>query len=206
MGQKANPKSVRIAVTRKWPSKWFSDKEYGKFLEADLIIEDTVKNQYPKGTIAEVRIERNRNQTLIKIYAARPGVVIGRSGKGTEDLVELINSKIEGLKAKVEVFEAKNANSIAYVIAETVAFQIEKRLNYRKSVKMAIEKAKEAGVAGVKIRVSGRLNNVDIARSELYSWGSVPTQTLKADVDMADVEAKTATAGTIGVKVYTYHK
>lgn len=206
MGQKANPKAVRIAVTRKWPSKWFSVKDYGKFLKTDLMIEDTIKNQFPKGTISEVCVERSRNQTLVKIYAAKPGVVIGRSGKGTEDLAELINSKTEGLKAKIEVFEAKKPNSIAYVIAETVAYQIEKRLNYRKAVKMAIEKAKESGVAGVKIRVSGRLNNVDIARSELYSWGSIPTQTLKANVDMADVEAKTATAGTIGVKVYTYKR
>jgi small subunit ribosomal protein S3 len=206
MGQKANPKALRIAVTRRWPSRWFSVKNYSQFLKEDEAIDKIIKGQFQMGTISEIRIERQRNETLVKIYAAKPGVVIGRSGKGTEELAKMINDKMPGIKAKIDVFEVKRSNSIAMVIAETVAYQIEKRLNYRKAVKMAIEKAKESGVTGVKIRVSGRLNNADIARSELYSWGSIPSQTLKANVDLANVHAKTATAGTIGVKVHTYNK
>ncbi len=207
MGQKVNPKSLRIGINKGWKSKWFSNlKKYKLFLDQDIKIRETINHKYSLGTISEIRIERQRKDTLIKIYTARPGVVIGRSGKGTEELSEELAKKIPGFKAKIEVFEVAKSDSVARIIAENVAYQIEKRVNYRRAVKQAIDKAKETNIAGIRIRVSGRLNNVDIARSEVFSWGSIPSQTLKANVDLAVVHAKTATAGTIGVKVYTYKK
>lgn len=205
MGQKANPKSLRICVTRQWPSKWFAiPRNYAKFVNQDIQIDKLIQKQFPLGTVSEVRINRQRNDTIIKIYAARPGVVIGRSGKGAEELCAFINKSIPGLNAKIDVFEVKRQEANAQAIAENVANQIERRISYRRAVKQAIERAKEKGVKGVRIRVSGRLNNVDIARSEVYSWGSIPSQTLKANIDFAVVHAKTATAGTVGVKVYVY--
>lgn len=203
MGQKINPKSLRLVQNKNWQSKWFSKKDYPKMAFEDLNIRNHILEKFLPGTIESIGIERERGEDIkILINTPRPGVLIGRSGRGTEELKNFIEKRI-GKKVKIEILEVDKPEIRTRIVAENIAHQISRRISYRRAVNMAIERAKEAGVSGIKVTVSGRLGGVEIARKENFISGSVPTQTLKADIDFAKVDAHTK-YGMIGVKVWIY--
>lgn len=203
MGQKVNPTSLRLALNKDWQAKWFAPKAYKDFLIEDVKIREIIKNNLPKAAVGKIDITRNNREIIIAIYTSRPGIVIGRSGEGTDRLKKLINKVVSKGEVKINIFEIKNPETNAILIAEIIALQIEKRIAFRRAVKQAISKAKAKGVLGIKIKVSGRLNGIEIARSETFSFGPMPLQTLRSKIDYAKVDAYT-TYGVIGIKVWIY--
>lgn len=203
MGQKVNPKSLRIGITNTWDSKWFAGrKKYAKKFHADLAIRKLVRDRLKNAGVTKIEIERSAKKVIVNIHAAKPGLIIGRQGVAIEDLRDLLTKKF-GENFEVNVLEIPNPEVSAELIGEMVAGQIERRIAYRRAVKMSLQKAIEAGAKGVKINVAGRLNGVEIARSEYFKEGNIPLHTLRADVDYATVNANT-TYGVIGIKVWVY--
>lgn len=226
MGQKVNPKSLRLLLTKDWDSRWISKNNIAYMLAADHIIRNSVLEKIGKNGIARVVIERNSQEVKIIIFTSRPGIIIGRSGKGILELkqyiekkfenydnLKLINSRISESKIKdikkklisnlkIVIEEIKDPQSSAQLMGLEIAAQLEKRIPYRKAVKKIITKISGSrNIKGVKINVAGRLGGVDIARSERFAYGSIPLSTIKANVDYAYVPALT-THGIIGVKVW----
>ena len=202
MGQKASPKSLRIKINETWSSSWFNDKNFGSQLVEDIKIRQEILKKLKGGLISKVLIDRDANQTTVSIYTARPGVLIGRSGSGSEKIKEMIEKMISK-KIRLNIIEVKKSEINASIIAQNIAAQLEKRFPFRRALKQAIENSKEEGVKGIKIQVSGRLNGADIARSEKASYGSVPLSTLKSEIDYFHTTALT-TYGIIGIKVWVY--
>ena len=204
MGKKVSPHSLRIGITRSWDSKWYAkgDTYKDQFLQ-DLKIRDFLRQKCQKAGVAKVEIVRSAGKVTTIVHAARPGIIIGRGGEDITKLEKTLKVKFKG-DFEVKVQEVRKPEANAQLIANNVVEQIEKRFPYRRVVKMAVEKAKESGVKGVKVMASGRLNGVDIARQESYSHGTVPLHTLRANIDYATAEADTM-YGVIGIKVWTYH-
>lgn len=202
MGQKVNPKSIRLKINELWLSKWFSKNSYRDNLIADLKIRRELEKKLKEAAISKIEISRDSNKVTVNIYSGRPGVVIGRGGSGTEDLKKLLVNFIKD-KIQINIIEVKKPDADAAIIAQSVANQIEKRIPYRRAVKQTIERAKTAGIKGIKIMVSGRLNGAEIARSEKMAFGTVPLSTFKSDIDYKYLVAST-TYGTIGIKVWVY--
>lgn len=202
MGQKSSPKSLRLKINETWSSSWFNDTNYANQLIEDIRIRKEIENKLKGGLISKVLIDRDANQTTVSIYTARPGVLIGRSGSGSDKIKAMIE-KIVTRKIKLNIIEIKKSEVNASIISQNIAAQLEKRFPFRRALKQAIEKAKEEGIKGIKIQVSGRLNGADIARSEKASFGSVPLSTLKSEIDYAYNTALT-TYGIIGIKVWVY--
>ncbi len=201
MGSKTNPVGMRTGIIRSWDSSWYANKRnYGKVLSEDLKIRDAVFEQLKDGAVSKVELQRNAKDITLNIHSAKPGVIIGRQGAGVEGLKETLE-KTFGHKFTLNVIEVKKPELDARLVAENVAMQIERRVSYRRAAKMAVKKAIESGAKGVKIRVGGRLNGVEIARNEFYSEGQIPLHTFRADIDYFVGEAKT-TYGVIGVKVW----
>ncbi|MFH1749393.1 MAG: 30S ribosomal protein S3 [bacterium] len=203
MGQKVNPKSYRLSLTKDWQAKWFATKNYKNYLAEDDKIRNIIKKQLPKATVSKTNITRNNQDVVIDIYTSRPGIVIGRSGEGTNKLKTLIDKVTSRGKIKLNIFEVKNPETNAQLIAEVIALQVEKRIAFRRAIKQALAKARDKGVKGIKVKISGRLNGVEIARKETFSFGPMPLQTLKSKIDYAKVDALT-TYGVIGIKVWIY--
>ncbi len=203
MGQKVNPKSYRLSLTKDWQAKWFATKNYKNYLVEDDKIRNIISKQLPKATVSKLNISRNNQDITVDIYTSRPGIVIGRSGEGTNKLKALIDKVTSRGKLKLNIFEVKNPETIAQLIAEVIALQIEKRIAFRRAAKQALTKARDKGVKGIKVKISGRLNGAEIARNETFSFGSMPLQTLKSKIDYAKVNAFT-TYGVIGIKVWVY--
>ncbi|MDD5490022.1 MAG: 30S ribosomal protein S3 [Candidatus Moranbacteria bacterium] len=207
MGQKVNPKGLRIGITNTWKSRWFSKKEYAKQLREDVEIRRMVEKKLRSAAVGSVDIERSSGVVRIVIKTARPGVIIGRGGSGIEDLRKVIKDdffKTKKIDLKVEVEEIKNSEENAMVVAQNVAEQLEKRLPFRRILKGVIEQAMESRkIKGIKIEVAGRLGGSEIARREWLSKGTLPLHTLRADIDYAKAGAQT-TYGVIGVKVWIY--
>ncbi|MDD5026632.1 MAG: 30S ribosomal protein S3 [Candidatus Peribacteraceae bacterium] len=202
MGQKVNPNGFRINITHTWPSTWFArGHKYRDYLLQDRAIIRAVHARFKDAGISGIFIERGKKISL-GIQTSKPGVIIGKQGAAIEELRKELERKFGGA-FEVNIQELRNPDSDAAVIAETIKGQIERRMPYRRAVKMAIEKAMQAGAIGVKVRISGRLNGAEIARSDLFKEGNIPLQTLRANVVMAITHAVT-TYGTIGVKVYVY--
>jgi small subunit ribosomal protein S3 len=202
MGKKVSPISLRIGITRTWDSRWFSKKDYqAKFLQ-DLEIRNSLKKDLFKAGVSRIEIVRNTGKIEIVIHAAKPGMIVGRGGEEIQALQKKLNVKF-GENFAVTVQEVRKPEADAELIAQNIADQVERRFPYRRVCKMAIEKARESGVKGVKILISGRLNGVDIARKETYIEGTVPLHTLRADIDYATAEAATM-YGQIGIKVWIY--
>ncbi|MCD6539900.1 MAG: 30S ribosomal protein S3 [Candidatus Omnitrophica bacterium] len=205
MGQKVCPYVLRIGFRKTWQSLWFTQKkkEFASFLEEDIKIRELIKKNYPEGSIAKILIERVSPQAIrIRVKTSRPGMIIGRRGQD----IERVKSEISELTNKevfVEVEEVLTPQVEAQLIAELVAFQIVKRVNFRRAMKRAIASALAEGCGGIKIRCSGRLGGLEIARSEVYKQGKIPLQTFRSDIDYGFAEAKT-TYGKIGVKVWVY--
>ena len=202
MGQKINPKSIRLGLRKNWDSQWFSDKKYCDFVIEDYQIRKSVSEKLPKGAIGDVKIERRTGEVNVNVHTSRPGIVIGRSGQGTIDLKNMLQKKIKD-KINVNIIEIRKPELHACLVAQNIAYQLEKRVAFRRAMKQAIQRAIEAGAKGIKVKVSGRLGGADIARSETLSAGSIPLQTFRAEIDYSCVDAIT-TYGTIGVKVWIY--
>lgn len=211
MGHKVHPSGMRTGLFSDWSSKWFASKgKYADFLIEDLKIRADIHKQFDQAGIERIEIKRNANLIEIEIKTAKPGVIIGRSGAGAKNIknrVEQICLKDkpggEKMHVRISIVEAGNPDLSAQLIAENIAKALEKRVNVRRAVSQALERAKENGADGVKIKVSGRLNGADIARSEFVNYGSVPLSTFKAEIKYAMIHAWT-TYGIIGVKVWIY--
>lgn len=203
MGQKVNPKSLRIGIIKTWDSRWFaSRKNYAKKFHADLALRKFINNKLQSAGVTKIEIERSAKKVVVNIHAAKPGLIIGRQGVAIEDLRDELNKKFNE-NFEVNIIEIQSPDLSAQLIGELVAVQIEKRIAYRRAVKMALQKAIEAGAIGVKILIAGRLNGVEIARREYFKEGNIPLHTLRADIDYAQVNANT-TYGVIGIKVWVY--
>ncbi len=203
MGQKVNPHGLRIGVIKDWDSKWFADKEnFSEFLIEDYKIRKHIKNKMFIAGISNIEIERAANRIKISVYTAKPGMVIGKGGKGVEALRKDLE-KMTGKKVIVNVEEVKIPELDAQLVAENIAGQLERRISYRRAMKQAINRSRRVGAKGIKTQVSGRLGGADMARTEGYNEGTIPLQTLRADIDYGFAEADT-TYGKIGVKVWIY--
>ncbi|MDR0955989.1 MAG: 30S ribosomal protein S3 [Candidatus Nomurabacteria bacterium] len=205
MGQKVNPRSFRVQVTRDWSSRWFSQskRHYAANLLEDIQIRRAIEDRFKtRAVINRIDIERSTNQTTVTIYAAKAGVVIGRGGSGVAELKTILDKIVQG-PLRINIEEVKRPDLAAKIVAENIARQLERRINFRRATKSAAENTMNAGAKGVRIEVSGRLNGAEMCRREKLIRGSVPLHTLRADVDYNLSVAKTP-AGTIGVKVWIY--
>ena len=203
MGQKVNPKGLRIGVNKDWEANWFADKkDFGILLNKDDKIRKYIAKKMKDAAVAQVVIERTAKRTEVKIYTAKPGIIIGRGG---EDIEKLRNElkKLVDEEIYVSIIEVKNPDLSAKLVADQIASQIEARAPFRSAQKRAIRNTMKAGAKGIKTAVSGRLGGADMARTEGYTEGNIPLHTLRANVDYAHKEANT-TYGKIGVKVWIY--
>ncbi|MBN1869932.1 MAG: 30S ribosomal protein S3 [Candidatus Omnitrophica bacterium] len=201
MGQKVSPLALRIGYIEDWRSLWYADKnEYARNVIEDQKIRSFIKERFKLASVAKVVIERLADKTKIVIHTARPGVIIGRRGADIERLREELG-KISSKEIAIDPREIKNPSTEAQLIAQNVAFQLEKRIAFRRAMKRAIDQAMTAGVEGIKIRCAGRLNGVEIARTESYKVGKLPLHTFRAKIDYGFAEAKT-TYGVLGIKVW----
>lgn len=214
MGHKVSPLSFRLQLNKNWQSKWFAGKNFKENLASDIEIRQSLAKRFGKTAgVAIVEIERDQDAVKVIISTAKPGILIGRSGQGINDLriylvkncSSLRNPKTgqAGKKVEIEIMEIKNPNLSAELVAQNVALQIEKRIAYKRAIKQSLGKIMEAKAKGAKIAVGGRLGGSEIARREHYGSGSVPLGRLRADIDFAKVDALT-TYGIIGVKVWIY--
>ena len=203
MGQKVNPHGLRVGVIKNWDSRWFvSDKDFCETLVEDYNLRKTLKKQLKDAGVPKIEIERDAAKVRIHIHCAKPGMVIGRGGAEIEKL-RIQCEKMLGKPVAINIVEVKNPDVNAQLIAENVAAQLERRISYRRAMKQSIGRAMRFNARGIKIMCSGRLNGAEIARSEQYHEGTIPLQTLRADIDYGFAEANT-TYGIIGVKVWLY--
>jgi len=203
MGKKVSPHSLRIGITRSWDSKWFAGRDFKEKFLQDVAIRKFLEKKLKPAGVAKVEIHRSAGKITTIIYAAKPGLIIGRGGEAIGDLSKELSSKFKDV-FDVSVQEVRKPDANAQLIAQSIADQIERRFPYRRVAKMAVDRAKDAGAKGVKIAIAGRLNGVDIARREEYTHGTVPLHTLRANIDYATATAPT-TYGSIGIKVWVYH-
>ncbi|MCF7917668.1 30S ribosomal protein S3 [Candidatus Gracilibacteria bacterium] len=203
MGKKVSPLSLRIGITRTWESKWYAKRDFKQKFLQDIAIRKYINEKLQKAGVARTEIHRSAAKVTVIVHAAKPGIIIGRGGEAIEELSKDLRKKFNDI-FDVSVQEVRKPDANAQLIAQSIAEQITRRFPYRRVSKMSLERAKDAGVKGIKISVAGRLNGVDIARKETYSYGTVPLHTLRANIDYAVVKAWT-TFGIIGVKVWVYH-
>lgn len=201
MGQKVNPHGLRVGIINDWDSKWYADKKnFGENLTEDYKIREFIKNTLNQAGIAKVEIERFASRVKVSVFTAKPGMIIGKGGTGVDTLKNNIE-KITGKTVIINVEEIKVPELNAQLVAENIASQIEKRISFRRAMKQAMQRTMKMGAKGIKTSVSGRLNGADMARTEGYSDGKIPLQTLRADISYGFAEANT-TFGKIGVKVW----
>ena len=203
MGQKMHPHGLRVGVIKDWDSKWYADKKnYSDYLVEDHKIREYVKKKLFISGISKIVIERTTKIIKVNVYTAKPGLVIGKGGNLVETLKTDLQKMI-GKDIKIDIIEVKDADINAQLVAENICAQLEKRISFRRAMKQAMSKAMKSGALGIKTAVSGRLGGADIARTEFYKEGTIPLQTLRADIDYGFYEADT-TYGKIGVKVWIY--
>lgn len=203
MGQKVHPVGFRLGIVKEWESKWYANKrEYADLLHEDLAIRRLIKNRFYTAGVSRIEIERAANRAKITIHTGRPGMVIGKGGAEVEKLRKDLE-KMTGRQIQVNVVEIKHPELDAQLVAENIAFQLERRISFRRAMRQAQQRAIRLGAQGIKVAVSGRLGGAEIARTEWSPEGSVPLHTLRADIDYGFAEAKT-TFGQIGVKVWIY--
>ncbi len=206
MGQKVNPHGLRVGVIKDWDSRWYADTKNGEF--ADNLVEDYKIREYLKkelfsANVSKIEIERTADRVKVNVYTAKPGVVIGKGGAG----IEKIKAKVQKLTAKkliIDIKEIKKPDLDAQLVAENIAAQLENRISFRRAMKSCMGRTMKAGALGIKAACSGRLGGADMARTEFYSEGTIPLQTLRADIDYGFAEADT-TYGKVGVKTWIYH-
>ncbi len=204
MGHKVSPISFRLQVKKDWVSKWYSEKDYAKYLHEDIKLRKFIMNNLGrKAGVAKAEIERNANQVSISIHTSRPGVLIGRGGAGAVELKKNLQKLIKSQLKSINIEELRTPEVNSKLIAENIASQLERRMAYKRTMKQAVDKALKGGARGVKVMVSGRLNGAEIARKDFTSEGKIPLQTIRADIDYGTARANT-TYGVIGVKVWIY--
>ena len=204
MGQKVNPHGLRVGINKDWDSHWFVDKkDFAANIKEDNQIRSLLKKKYYQAAISKIVIEKVAAKVIIKIYTARPGVLIGKQGSEIEVIKKSVAKICKGKQISVNISEVKKPDADAQLVAESIAAQIEKRVSFRRAMKQAIGRSMRSGIKGIKVMVSGRLDGAEIARSESYHEGSIPLQTLRADIDYGFAEAHT-TFGVIGIKCWTY--
>ena len=203
MGQKVNPHGLRVGVIKNWDSRWFvKDSEFGDTLVADYKLRKFLKNKLYAAGVPKIEIERDASRVRIHIHCAKPGIVIGKGGAEIEKL-RATCEKMLGKPTLINIVEVQNPDLDAQLVAESIAQQLEKRVSFRRAMTMAIGRSMKLGAKGIKIQVSGRLGGAEIARREQYHEGTIPLQTLRADIDYGFAEANT-TYGRIGVKTWIY--
>ena len=203
MGQKMHPHGLRVGVIKDWDSKWYADKKnYSEYLVEDHKIREYVKKKLFISGISKIVIERTTKLVKVNVYTAKPGLVIGKGGTLVETLKTDLQKMI-GKDVKLDIIEVKDVDTNAQLVAENICAKLEKRISFRRAMKQAMAKAMKAGALGIKTSVSGRLAGADMARTEFYKEGTIPLQTLRADIDYGFYEANT-TYGKIGVKVWIY--
>lgn len=201
MGQKVHPRGFRVGIVEPWRSRWYATKkEYGDLLVEDWKIREFIKTEYKSAAIEKVEIDRTRDQVIVHLYSARPGIIIGRKGQEIDRLKARLEDKF-GRRMEVKIVEINNPYRCAQLVAEDISQQLAKRGSFRRAIKKTLDQVMEAGVAGVKIELSGRLGGAEMSRTEKASRGSIPLSTLQRHVDYGFTEAKTA-QGVIGVKVW----
>ena len=205
MGQKVHPKIFRIGELYSWDSKWFARRDYAKFLQQDISIKKFLKQELKDAAVAQIEIERSATVITVIIHSAKPGIIIGRGGKGVDDLKNKVVKKFLDSKSSlnINIKEVSNPNLSAELVLQAMVADIEKRIPYRRVMKQAIGRVERTEAKGVKVIVAGRLNGAEIARSETLTSGNLPLHTLRADIDYARGTART-TYGAIGVKVWIY--
>ena len=204
MGQKVNPKGFRVGVIKDWDSKWFADKkDFSDLLVEDYNIRKVIKKEVYDAGIADIEIERAVNNLKITVFAGKPGMVIGKGGAGVEELKKKLEKVAPGRRIIINVEEIKYQDLSAQLVAENIANQLENRVAFRRAMKQSMQRTMRAGAKGIKTMVSGRLGGADMARSEGYSEGTIPLQTLRANIDYGFAEADTE-YGKIGCKVWIY--
>ena len=203
MGQKINPTGLRIGVIKDWESRWYAKKaDFGDTLVEDYELREYLLETLAPAGVPKVEIERTAKRVRINIHVAKPGMVIGRGGAEIEKLKATLEKKL-GKEVSLNIIEIKNPDVNAQLVAESIALQLEKRISFRRALKQAIGRAMKLGAKGIKCQVSGRIGGAEIARSETYKEGTIPLQTIRADIDYGFAEAKT-TYGRIGIKVWIY--
>ena len=203
MGQKMHPHGLRVGVIKDWDSKWYADsKNFADYLVEDHKIREYVKKKLFVSGISKIEIERTAKFVKVNVYTAKPGVVIGKGGSLAENLKQEL-SKMINKEVNLNIVEVKDIDTNAQLVAENICNQLERRISFRRAMKQCMQKAMKAGALGIKTSVSGRLGGADMARTEFYKEGTIPLQTLRADIDYGFYEADT-TYGKIGVKVWIY--
>jgi small subunit ribosomal protein S3 len=204
MGQKVHPIGIRLGITRDWSSKWYANTgRFAEYVHADQMIRSFVKKKLADASVSRIHIERPANKVHITIHTARPGIVIGKKGEDIERLRAQVMKLMNLTEVRINIAEIRKPELDAQLVAEGIAQQLERRVMFRRAMKRAVTNTMRIGAQGVKVRVSGRLNGAEIARSEWYREGRVPLHTLRADIDYGFAEART-TYGTIGVKVWIF--
>lgn len=212
MGHKVNPRSIRITINKGWDSKWFSRNNFGIFLRQDVVIRKFLKNKLKDAGVAKIDIERSVEKLNVIIHAVKPGIIIGRSGVGIEELKEALKKNILNKEAtkvpgkislNINILEVDKPNLNSQIVLDNIIADLEKRIPFRRTMKQSISRVIRAGAKGVKVMIGGRLNGAEIARTESLTEGEVPLHTLRADIDYARGHAQTI-YGKIGVKVWIY--
>lgn len=202
MGQKVNPHGLRVGIIKDWDSKWYAESDFADFLVEDYNIRTFLKNKLYTAGVSKIDIERASERVKVVLYTAKPGVVIGKGGSEIEKVKRQLQ-RYTDKKLVVDIKEVKRPDKDAQLVAENIALQLENRISFRRAMKSAMARSMKAGALGIKSAVSGRLGGADMARTEFYSEGTIPLQTLRADIDYGFAEADT-TFGKVGVKVWIY--
>lgn len=204
MGQKVNPHGLRVGVIAGWNAQWYANKkDFSKYVLEDHKIREYIKKKYYAFGISKVAIERAQDKVVINIHTSKPGMLIGTKGAGVEQLKKELGKIVKAGSIHINILEVKRPDMDAVLVAESVAQQLEKRASFRRTMKQAMSRVMRSGAKGVKIMVAGRLDGAEVARSESYHEGSIPLQTMRADIDYGTAEAHT-TFGIIGIKVWVY--
>ena len=202
MGQKVHPTGFRLGYNKTWRSRWYAEKDYANLLHEDVVLKKDLKKRFAHAGVSRVEVERAANKLKISIYTSRPGIIIGRKGQEVDKLKQEIQKKT-GKEVFINIQEILKPELDAQLVAESVALQLEKRIAFRRAMRKAVDAALRFGAKGIKVRVSGRLNGAEIARSEWYLHGQLPLHTLRADIDYGLHEARTS-FGAIGVKCWIF--
>ncbi|HJD13534.1 MAG TPA: 30S ribosomal protein S3 [Candidatus Ruminococcus avistercoris] len=204
MGQKVNPHGLRVGVIKDWDSRWYAEGNFADYLVEDYKIRNFLKKKLYTAGVSRIEIERASDVVKIIIYTAKPGIVIGKGGSEIEKVKAQLQKMVTGKKLIVDIKEVKRPDRDAQLVAENIALQLENRISFRRAMKSTMSRTMKAGAKGIKTSVSGRLGGADMARTEFYSEGNIPLQTLRADIDYGFAEADT-TYGKVGVKAWIYN-
>ena len=203
MGQKVHPYGFRLGFTKPWKSRWFAERDYDKQLLDDVKLRNELKDKLKSAGVSSIEIERPGNKLRVIIKTARPGIIIGRKGAEIDKLKQEVQKRLGGRDVYIDIQEVHKPELDAQLVSESIALQLEKRVGFRRAMRKAVDSALRFGCKGIKVRVSGRLNGNEIARSEWYLQGRLPLHTLRADIEYGFTEART-TYGVIGVKCWIY--